>query len=154
MFSKHLVLMPYPAWSIPNNYAKFFFFYWAMLTLDGDVLWWYSVTSTWSPNLSLCDFLVWGYLGSSDYEVKLHALNKLKKINSQMISGINRDLPVLWKQWRQFSEMTSNINDKGERISHAKCNFRFMNILNILFSFICYSTDNFLKQKLVIVLLF
>ena len=53
----------------------------------GDVLW-----PPRSPDLSICDFFLWGYLKSRVYEGKPRTLEELKGANRKQIGMINQEL--------------------------------------------------------------
>ena len=58
-----------------------------LISRFGDVPW-----PTHSPNLSTCDFFLWGYLKSRVYTHKPRTLNDLKEAIRQEICPINRQL--------------------------------------------------------------
>ena len=58
-----------------------------LISRFADVLW-----PPRSPDLSTCDFFLWGYLKSRVYEDKPRTLDELKEAIRQQITKINRDL--------------------------------------------------------------
>lgn len=58
-----------------------------LISRFGDIFW-----PPRSPDLSVCDFFLWGYLKLRVYEAKPRTLNELKEAIRQEITRINRDL--------------------------------------------------------------
>lgn len=58
-----------------------------LISLRGDVPW-----SPRSPDLSPCDFFLWGYLKAEVYKVRQRTLEALKEAITDVVAGISEDM--------------------------------------------------------------
>lgn len=81
-----------------------------LISRFGDILW-----PPRSPDLSMCDFFLWGYLKSHVYEIKPRTLDELKEAIRREVSLINRD--ILERVEANFLERLQQcVNENGHHM--------------------------------------